>query len=172
MNKVLLLIIAMALIILLAVGILVYVNKSIRGYYFPKYKITETKTFSEIPGFSFDYPVFKGWKVSEIKKYSEDEYRIFLNNPSQVKFEIAPQIIIKKQNAQASIELESAVMQKNKNNIYYSYYEDAKNGNHIIFYGDFIKVSIYPFMHEGDGYSSKEFIKEVIETFNEQRFEQ
>lgn len=70
-------------------GIFSFLNKN-------KAEIIETKTFSEMPGFSFEYPVFKGWEVKEIKKISENEYNIFFNVPEDVELYMPPQLNIKK----------------------------------------------------------------------------
>lgn len=59
-------------------------------------KIAETKMFSEISGFSFEYPVFKGWEVKEVKKVNENSYIIFLKNPTNFGFNVGPEINIEK----------------------------------------------------------------------------
>ena len=53
-----------------------------------KQKITETKTFSEIPGFSFEYPVFKDWEINSIEKVNNEEYIVYLNYPENIAFEV------------------------------------------------------------------------------------
>ena len=148
-KKLLLLIIALVLliIILIVMGIFSFLNRS---------KIAEIKTFSEIPGFTFEYPVFKDWEINGIKKIDDNEYAIFLNYPDSIDFYVAPQIKIRKIKEQ---DVEKINYQKNPNGA--SYYEDKGN---ITFVGPFF-VNVIPFLHEGNGYSNKIFTERVIKTF-------
>lgn len=145
-------------------------------YFLKRPKIIETKTFSEIPGFSFEYPVFKGWEFASIKKVSDSEYILYLNNPSNIDFDAAPQIkIVKSEYAykgpnNSTIE-NNPNIKTNKNGA--KYYMILRYDNPEIseglpfmnFYASDSTVTIYPFMHEGNGYSGKVFVDKIIETF-------
>ncbi|MBU3895733.1 hypothetical protein KKG36_00190 [Patescibacteria group bacterium] len=115
MNKkllILIIILLILLIILISMGIFLFLNKN-------KPKIIETKTFSEISGFSFEYPVFKNWEVAEIKKISENEYYIKFNVPGDVELYMPPQLNIKKIN-EPSKQTDNLGMKKNANGVWYS----------------------------------------------------
>jgi hypothetical protein len=65
-----------------------------------KIKIIGLKTFKKFPGFTFEYPIFKGWEVSLIKKINNNVYEIILNYgcpKNNFAFAI-PKIIITKYN--------------------------------------------------------------------------
>jgi hypothetical protein len=137
------------LIIILTILILFFIAMGIFYFLNPKYKITETKTFSEIPGFSFDYPVFKGWESDKLKiEKSEYPYK----GPNGSSIDDNPNI------------------KTNENGVKY-YMNLRKNSENslglpfINFYSSDSIVTIYPFMHEGDGYSAKVFADKIIETF-------
>lgn len=66
--------VAILIIILVIMGIFSLLSKS---------KITETKTFSEIPGFSFEYPVFKDWEVGGAMKINDSEFNIVNSSVDQ-----------------------------------------------------------------------------------------
>lgn len=160
MNKKLLIsviILIILIITLIIMGIFSFFNKP---------KIVEIKTFSEIPGFSFEYPVFKGWEVNEIKKNSENEYVMFLNYPDSTDFYVAPQIKIKKieyyQRKPGMVdEPISFEVKKNPQGISYG----KPNDGSLEFYADNFRIRIEPFAYEGNGYSNKIFIQKIIDSF-------
>jgi len=57
------------MLIVISMGIFAFSSKD-------KTKIVETKTFSEIPGFSFEYPVFKSYETVIVNKIGDAEYQI------------------------------------------------------------------------------------------------
>lgn|GEM_PF-2020602 len=59
-------------------------------------RIIRINDFSAMEGVSFQYPVFQDWEVKVIEKKNKNEYIIWLNWPGNIKFEVAPQIIIKR----------------------------------------------------------------------------
>jgi len=133
-------------------------------------KEAEFKTFSEISGFTFEYPVFKGWEPEKPRITQDDKTKdiiavIPLNNPTKINFEMVPSIRIAKVASEIPTESISTIMLKNKNNALYSFYEDSKNGNHVIFYTSGYQINIYPFLRNGDGYSGKVLMDKIIETF-------
>ena len=138
---------------------------------FKSYKIIETKTFSEIPGFTFEYPVFEGWEVSMIKKINSQEYNLFLTdgNPRHRKVDekFQPRINIKKKGA-THIDPKEKNFNINNNKVkYYSFLKQELDGMpYINFYADSFTIVIHPFLHEGDGYSGKIMTEKIIETFN------
>lgn len=156
LNKKSLIIFIILLVLILALITIVLFSK--------KPKIIETKTFSEIKGFTFDYPIFKGWEVSLIKKINENEYQIFFKCPFETV--VTPWMSVKKNFDPRMYNIPSLPYTINPNKIRY-YLIESSEGSHIIFFRntqDFV-IEIYPFIHEGDGYSEKAFIKKIIETF-------
>ena len=131
-----------------------------------KQKITETKTFSEIPGFSFEYPVFKDWEINSIEKVNNEEYIVYLNYPENIAFEVAPQIKINKidnyQREPGMID-DPISFEIKKNQRGFSYGEPGDGS--LEFYADNFRIKIEPFSHEGNGYSGKVFVQKIIETF-------
>lgn len=148
-KKIILVIIALLILILIAMGILSY---------FKKTGIIEIKTFSEIPGFSFDYPVFKEWTAKVVKE-KDNYYAIYLSH-NKIDFGIAPQIKIIKKTQLAQIDLTK--LNTNPNGVKYIYNEDESK---IFFYTSGFTVDIYPFLYESNGYSGKAFVDKVLETF-------
>ena len=128
---------------------------------FKSYKIIETKTFSEIPGFIFEYPIFEGWEVSQTKKINDNEYYIFF----KCLFEtvVAPSIKITKTGA-THIDPKANNFKINKNNVkYYSQIDQKLDGMpYINFYENSYTITIYPYLHEGDGYSGKIITEKII----------
>jgi len=135
---------------------------------FKSYKIIETKTFSEIQGFTFEYPEFKKWEVSLVKKINDNEYLIFFKCPFETV--VAPSMKIEKviidNLPQPTLNL------VNKNNV--QYYTKATNKSptggkadigEVNFYSENFMVKIYPYLHEGYGYSGKIMTKTIIESF-------
>ena len=157
MNKKLIILVIILLIIITTMGIFSFLNKN-------KLKIIETKTFSEIPGFIFEYPVFKGWEVSLIKKINESDYQIFFSCPFETT--IAPYMKIINSNVGKTEIFKILKYKENPNGVYYSYNKNSQIGDNIEFINKkYSKVNIYPFMHEGDGYSGKILVQKIIDTF-------
>lgn len=140
----------------ITMGIFSFLNKN-------KADMVETKIFSEIPGFSFEYPVFKGWEVAGTKKVNEDEYVITFDHPISIMFEAPPTMIIKKDYREEKRLADSFL--KNKNKVLYDRVFSNSSGEVVSFYGSSYVIDISPFMHEGDGYSGKAFESKIIETF-------
>lgn len=148
-------------IILFVILIILIVAIITMGIFSKKPKIIEIKTFSEIPGFSFEYPVFKGWAVSLVKKMNENEYQIFYS--CSFGTAIAPSMRVEKNKYIFYASIPGAI---NPNKILY-YLIEASDGNHIIFFDpkENFNVDIYPYAYEGDGYSEKVLTDKIIETF-------
>jgi len=100
----------------ITMGIFSFLNKNKTG-------IVETKTFSEIPGFSFEYPVPKDG-IKEVRKINENEYSIFFDTPEGINFEVAPQIKIVK-NYDGSAGFNKRLLKINQNKIYYDSNKDS-----------------------------------------------
>ena len=150
---VLVIILIVLIIILISMGIFSFLNKN-------KPKIIETKTFSEIPGFSFEYPVFEGWEIEEIKKTKQNNYIIFLNNPTQVGFNIGPEINIDVLDL-GTIGFEGGV--KNPNDVLYNI-----DNNSLSFYDSkvarVIRISSFA-GSEKQGFSRKVLTDKIIDSF-------
>jgi hypothetical protein len=125
-----------------------------------KPKVVETKTFSEIPGFSFEYPVFKGWEVNKIEKIDENQYYVMLNHPQYLLKKLAPIMVVEKE----PTEIKSvANMLKNPQNIPYTMQISTPMAPHLVtFYADNFKVTIKPTLDEK---REKLLADKVIETF-------
>ena len=125
----------------------------------------KTKTFSEIEGFSFDYPVFEWWELGEpqiTKNNNTGDVTaiIFLKYLGNIDFGVAPQIKIVKKIQLAQIDLTK--LSTNPNGVKYIY---NKEEGKIFFYAPGFTVDIYPFIYESNGYSGKAFVDKVLETF-------
>lgn len=172
----LILILVIAIILILAVSFWIYKRFVFRGYdiYIPGVKTAEIKTFSEIPGFSFEYPVFKGWEVKEIKcskTGSKTECFMTLNHLKKVSLETEPRIIITKQDyTEKDFEIPAeAVSYPNPNKVPYIYTKEGtlfeiKNYGYVGFYGSY-KVWVDFQFSEKSGFPVGQFLKKVIETF-------
>jgi len=136
----------------ITMGIFSFLNKNKTG-------IVETKTFSEIPGFSFEYPVPKDG-IKEVRKINENEYSIFFDTPEGINFEVAPQIKIVK-NYDGSAGFNKRLLKINQNKIYY---DSNKDSGKIAFFIN-PRIEVYLFTHEGEGYSKKITEKMIIKTF-------
>ena len=140
-----------------------------------KYNVVQTKTFSEISGFSFQYPEFKGWEVDYVEKVSSDEFVIYFNNPNTVAFEYPPSMRVVKDNYSYSgpngskIENNPNIKTSQNNVKYYASYENPAENKDVLpyvnFYADKFIITVRPFMHEGDGYSGRAMADKIIETF-------
>jgi len=146
--------------------IILLTTMSIFSFFNNKNKIIE-KTFSEIQGFTFNYPVFKYWEVSNIKKITEDEYRIFFKCPYETY--IPPSMNVRKIYNIKGYMIPGLEYSKNPNKVKY-YPSDNSNTSQkdkIIFFNidqNFI-IEIKPYIHEGEGYSSSKIIEKIIDSF-------
>lgn len=143
-------------------GIFAFSNKD-------KTNVVETKTFSEISGFSFEYPVFKGWEVNKIMKIDTDKYSIFLQSP--ILTNIAPSIIVQKKDyTEKDFEIPAdAVTSPNPNGVPYLYTKEnslleIKNNAYVAFYGQY-KVWVNFNFSEKTGFPVEQFMKKTIATF-------
>ncbi len=147
-NIVLFIILITLIIIIITMGIFSNKNKA---------KVIETKTFSEIPGFSFEYPVFEGWEANKIEKINNDEYYIHFSIPAGIELFMAPQVNIKKE----KIGLTSQGIGNPQNIPYYikdsilTFYDNEKS----------IKISLVAGGREKEGFSQKILFDKIIETF-------
>jgi len=140
---------------------------------------TNTKTFSEIPGFSFEYPVIKGWELADPKEVIKDSYDIPLKNTvvgtkaDQVN---QPKIIVeKKAYSEKDFEIPAeAVSYPNPNKVPYIYTKEELSGGdyapshfaYVGFYGSDYKVWVQlDNLSEKSGFPADQFMKKVIETF-------
>jgi hypothetical protein len=144
------------LFIVLALLILTTITMAIFSF-LNKPKVVETKTFSEIPGFSFEYPVFKGWEVKEVMRINEGKYYVFFKSPLLTG--IAPSMKIENNYIMVKRSADYTPI-TNRNNVLY-----RRGTSSISFEGFDYFVDIYPFLHEGDGYSGKALTDKIVETF-------
>ena len=149
-------------------------------------QITEIKEFfcKGLTGFSFRYPVFKGWEVKGIQKkenfaaaYGGPGCTIWLEHPEGLGLEVPPYIaVVKEDTSSKFIELPSDA-KTNPNGVQYAFvYEpswhvsgavpEADERDYIAFYGsDFIvKVWAYSVVEEA-GFYMDDFVKEVVKSF-------
>ncbi len=157
----------------------------------PEHKITEIREFSceGMTGFSFKYPVFKGWEVKSVQKTSENGCTIWLNHPNGIEFEVPPQINIAK-----IIDLNPEIdtlsgkpyhnpayvsvtpVKKNPQGVDYNFVYDPSlyveghepepgEWDYIHFYGDKFGVRIWVFsISEEAGFSVDDFAKEIVKS--------
>jgi hypothetical protein len=124
------------------------------------YKIIETKTFSEIPGFSFEYLVFQGWEVREVKKINDSQYSILFNFPEGNQFYVPPSMFIEKTTSMVTDYLGAS---KNPNGV--PYYQSTQNKKVLSFFiPDEVKINLSSIV-DGDGISKKEMENKIIESF-------
>jgi hypothetical protein len=145
-----------------------------------KYEILETRNFScpSMMGFTFEYPVFKGWEISSTKESKggggSDECFIMLNHPKKISLETNPQIIITKQPySEKDFEIPAeAVSYPNPNHVPYIYTKEGalhegKNYGYVGFYGEDFKFWILlDGISEKSGFPTDQFFKTVIESFS------
>lgn len=180
MKYILLTIISIVLIIIiLAAGIFMFAKKDKVNY-----KIVETKDFSceGMTGFSFSYPVFKGWEVkgTQNEKYRNPDYKgemchIWFNWPENIKFEVPPQLVIEKRTDFHLVETEK--LERNPNGVPYNFVFDPSNyvsgykqktgqWDYLQFYGPDFGVKFWPLVSgDGYGFSSDVFIEGIIKSF-------
>jgi len=159
-KNLLFVVLGLLILTVITMGIFSFINKNKQNNQSGNVSnIVETKTFSEIPGFSFEYPVFKGWEVDKVKKDSESEYSIFFKNPLLTG--VAPSMRIVKTKAFVTLNKE---LKENLNRIKYAY---DKEKNLLTFYitTAAFYVDIYPFGYEGDGYSGNVLADKIIDSF-------
>jgi hypothetical protein len=120
-------------------------------------------------GFTFKYPVFKGWEVDPVADYNQqaDSCTIFLNYPEGINFEIAPQIQVSKKTYQEISGKRPPtnpenINKLNPNNIEYG---EGKTGYDFVVGNSIIYVSVLR-VSEEFGFSREQFFKTVIESFN------
>ncbi|MDO8646951.1 MAG: kelch repeat-containing protein [Candidatus Diapherotrites archaeon] len=138
--------------------------------------------------FSFSYPEFKGWEVSGPQSPEEvvpaTNWTFFLNNPTKINFEFAPQFTVSKHAFTGgdykhpfpsiskspngySFNIEPS--DPNKVLVYgkdYSYYINSVDFNKITFYAqDFSLAIVLSSVSEKDGFSRKKFFEEIIKSF-------
>lgn len=135
------------LIIIATIMVIIFLG-IVLSYFLNQPRPVATKTFSEIPGFSFQYPEFKGWKTGIPVKVNDNEYVILISYPENIDFITQPQMRIKK------IPIDSLPRE--------GYGIRAES---VDFYASLYTIKIYPFIYEGDGYSGKAVIDKIIETF-------
>jgi len=173
-------VLAILILTIITMGILSFLEKN-------KAKIVETRTFSEIPGFSFEYPVFKGWEVKEIKKISENEYQIYFNGPLGSDSAVVPYINIKKVEGKPmlisqmplDIQIRDAglnlIKQNNNGTTFFvfdssAYSKDYKpkqgEWNYVILPLILGNVRISKFSSE-PGFDENIFVDKIIETFSD-----
>jgi len=122
-----------------------------------------TKTFSEISGFTFEYPVFNGWEVKEINKVSENEYYIKFNVPRDVELYMPPQLNIKKIN-ESSKQTDNLWIKKNVNGVWYS--ELSGLMGYGFFSNDFrVIITLVSGGVEEKGFSNLVALNKIIDSF-------
>ena len=155
--------IILALLIISIITMGIFSNKN-------KAKVIETKTFSEIPGFSFEYPVFEGWgsskpQIKQNNKTGDITATIFLSYPTNMDFLIPPTVTIVKSNRMVKLDPKGYIFKKNNNGANYYYAEDQKTFGSVTFSSSDFLVDINTFAHERDGFSGKVLVDKIIETF-------
>ena len=121
----------------------------------PNYEIVETRSFScpGLEGFTFEYPVFKGWEVKEMKNTNINECSISLENGKNA------QIKVSKDQPHVAI-------QENPHGIRYEKItEDKYFFNLASFSVNIELISV----NENYGFSKNEFWKQVVESFRVMR---
>lgn len=138
-------------------------------------KIIETKTFSEISGFSFEYPVFKGLEVKNIEMIDKNTYSIFLNEPvinddkiSSSKIIIPPISAPRFQVAKKVIDNLPTADMKNAQGIFYKLVQPSEDSayEYILFLGKDFVVEIDLFgIGKSFDFSKGVFWNKIVETF-------
>lgn len=156
MNKKLIILVAVLiiLIILISMGIFSFLNKP---------KIVEIKTFSELPGFTFDYPVFEKYEISSIEKVNETEYKILFHFPKEETFHKlreaeSPTITIKKEKLEG-------IKRGTGNPKGIPYYLEK---NTLTFYDnkEWVKIDFsYGVIFETSGFPKKILFNRIIDSF-------
>jgi hypothetical protein len=160
-----------------AIAILVIINIFVMFNPFNQsssYEIVETRDFScpGMTGFTFKYPVFKGWEVATVDTafQKKGECTIFLDHPQEITLESYPQIIITKA-PYSDKEFEAPPVTPNKNNVPYIYTKEdslfeVKNYGYVIFYDKDLKYWVsLDGISEKSGFPTEQFFKTVIDSF-------
>lgn len=166
MNKrflFLLLVLIILIVVLITMGIFSFLNKNKSQIV----EIIEIRTFSEIPGFSFEYPIFKDWEPIGKNKMGDNEYYIAFKVTSVKN----PKIIITERQDSRPI---SPNVSYNANKVPYIYEKEELSGGdytpshyaYVVFYGEGLNywVRLDGISEEG-GFPVDRFFKKVIETF-------
>ncbi|MFH2023989.1 MAG: hypothetical protein ABIJ10_06785 [Candidatus Micrarchaeota archaeon] len=148
---------------------------------FKNFNIIEVKEFSceDQSKIFFKYPVFKDWEVKSITKTAKDEYTIYLNWPSNIRFEIAPQIKLRLIEERKIPDFETiSSVKTNPFEVCYELvyfpshyvkdYDPKGNWDALHFYRTTSvngALMILTFDAENHGFSKKVFADKVIETF-------
>ena len=164
--------IALVVLIIIAVFMVTF------PFFSKKYEIVETKEFScpGMEGFTFSYPVFKGWEVENVYEgpisglADERVCTILLHDPApaskvQKREEPSPRIIIDKNPALGLGKSINFVSHINPSNIMYNPLL-REEGEGFVFYSETFGVKIFLLnIPENPGYSRDLFWKTVIESF-------
>ena len=127
----------------------------------PFSKILETREFScpGMTGFTFKYPVFRGWEVKDVTKPSSNQDRciVWLNWPNTIRLDDTPRIVVLIEPIPGIPDKNGIVQDKAK------VYSDAarKSFNAKTFFVN-IDISSIP---DKNGFSHDQFWKTVIESF-------
>lgn len=142
------------------------------SFFKPKYKVLTINDFecSGMTGFTFKYPVFKGWEPSLARNLTavKNVCTIFLNHPEGILFEVPPRIIItKKAYGTHDFEIPAAAASNlNPRQVPYMYTNDQNEGNFLAFYAPDFKVFVeIQSTSEEFGFSDSIFWKSVIDSF-------
>lgn len=172
MQKPMLTTIIIAALVLIAGGYLAYKYWKDRSQT-AKSEIIETRDFS-CPGmedFTFKYPVFKGWALSEPKLSKENRCSIVVNEEgvnTLIKREI--EILIAK-NSPSELQDQNNTSQFNPNNIPFIYTKEnsvfeIENFGYVSFYLKNIKVWVsFIQLSKNDGFPVDRFFQTVVESF-------
>ena len=133
------------------------------------------KTFdcSEIGGFSFKFPDFKGWEFKYVEKIDVNLCIIYFNWPDDIEYEVPPAIEVKK----VDLENISQTKKQNPQNISYEYIQDSSiyvdghkfaegDWDWLVFYGKDFNVRIARNMFGEPPFDADLFYSKIIETFD------
>lgn len=131
----------------------------------PTWTIIETKTFScpSLPGFVFQYPVFKGWAVQEVESHPGKGCTIWLDHPENLDMETRPKITVLKR---PTAQYPSTAARINPHRITYSWLNDPTTWENIRFdpwpaTGDCVVLGVLA-GDEANGFSSRILWEMVI----------
>jgi hypothetical protein len=154
----------------ITMGIFSFLNKP---------KVVETKTFSEIPGFSFEYPVFKSYELSMVNKINDGQFNIVNSLMWQSKEKIFNDVFfvnigVKKEDNNYAHEVHGMRASVNPNNVEYypiGGYDSTQSGSLVFFNPDQKYVVMIRPISQGlsidfpDDVFSRTIAKKIIETF-------
>lgn len=133
--------------------------------------VLEYRDFScdKITGFTFRYPVFKGWEVLGTRWTQGNECVVFISDKilrdRGINTEVAPGIFVRKIMPSDNKEMfakNTASLAQNPHGVLY----ENKNFNELIFYtNDFAAEILMMSIPDKFGFSVAEFKKEVIKSF-------